>query len=140
MKPLLTLSILPLLLLSNAVQAEDFASPSDAVNAYITGVKSGSGTHIEQAFADGALIQYYDDKGDYRVFTRDEFAGLVDQGDDWDADIEITELPVTGNAANATVAFTWGEDAQHGYVDYLNLIYADGSWRIANKVAQYISR
>jgi hypothetical protein len=38
------------------------------------------------------------------------------------------------------VEFTWGENAEHGYVDYLNLIYADGSWRIANKVAQYVSR
>jgi hypothetical protein len=140
MKPLFTLSILSLFLLSTPALAEKFEAPSDAVNAYITAVKTGSGAHIERAFAEGARIQYYDDKGEYQLFTRDEFAGLVDQGDDWDAKIEITELPITGNAANATVEFTWGENAQHGYVDYLNLIYADGSWRIANKVAQYVSR
>lgn len=36
--------------------------------------------------------------------------------------------------------FTRGERGQPGYVDYLNLIDADGSWRITNKVAQYVSR
>lgn len=140
MKPLFTLSILPLLLLSTTILAQDFEAPSDAVNAYITAVKTGSGAHIEQAFTEGARIQYYNDKGEYLLFTREEFADLVDQGDEWDATIEITDLPATGNAANATVEFTWGENGQHGYVDYLNLIYADGSWRIANKVAQYVAR
>ena len=140
MKPLFTLSILPLLLLSTTILSQDFEAPSDAVNAYITAVKTGSGAHIEQAFTEWARIQYYNDKGEYLLFTREEFADLVDQGDEWDATIEITDLPATGNAANATVEFTWGENGQHGYVDYLNLIYADGSWRIANKVAQYVAR
>ncbi len=140
MKPLATLALAPLLTLAAPVLAQEFEAPSDAVNAYITGVKTGSGAHIEKAFAEGARIQYYNDKGEYQLFSRDDFAAMVDQGSDWDARIEITELPVTGNAANATVDFTWGENAEHGYVDYLNLIYADGSWRIANKVAQYVSR
>lgn len=140
MKPYLAVLTLPLAMLSKAALAEDFASPTDAVNAYITGVKTGSGAHIEQAFTEGARIQYYNHEGEYQLFTRDEFAALVDQGDDWSAVIEITDLPVTGNAANATVEFTWGDDSEHGYVDYLNLINADGSWRIANKVAQYVAR
>ncbi len=140
MKLLATLALAPLLMLTAPALAQEFEAPSDAVNAYITGVKTGSGAHIEMAFAEGALIQYYNDKGEYLLFSRDDFAAMVDQGSDWDARIEITELPVTGNAANATVEFTWGENAEHGYVDYLNLIYADGSWRIANKVAQYVSR
>lgn len=135
-----SLYTLPLLLLSGAIQAREFAAPSDAVDAYITAVKIGSGAHITMAFAETARIQYYNEKGEYRLFTRDEFADLVDQGDNWDARIEITALPTTGKAANATVEFTWGEDAQHGYVDYLNLIHADGSWRITNKVAQYVAR
>lgn len=140
MKPRFFLSTLPLLLLSTTVLGEDFKTPSDAVNAYITGVKTGSGAHIEQAFTDTARIQYYDAEGEYALFTRAEFAERVDGGNDWDAKIEITDLPTTGNAANATVEFTWGDQAQHGYVDYLNLIYADGSWRITNKVAQYVPR
>ena len=140
MKPNFALCTLSLLFLSAPVFGEDFSAPSDAVNAYITGVKTGSGAHIEQAFAETARIQYYNDTGDYRLFSREDFASMVDQGDDWDANIEITDLPITGKAANATVEFTWGENAEHGYVDYLNLIYTDGSWRITNKVAQYISR
>ena len=128
------------LLVTTPVLAGEFAEPSEAVNAYITGVKTGSGAHLEQAFADTARIQYYNDKGEYQLFTRSEFAAMVDGGSDWDANIEITNLLKTGNAANATVEFTWGESGQHGYVDYLNLIYADGSWRITNKVAQYVAR
>ena len=127
MKSHFLLSTLPLLLLSTAVLGKDFETPTDAVNAYITGVKTGSGEHIEQAFTETARIQYYNDEGEYALFTRAEFAERVD-------------VPTTGNAANATVEFTWGNKAQHGYVDYLNLIYADGSWRITNKVAQYVSR
>lgn len=140
MKPLLPLLSLPLLLLPFGALAADFPEPTDAVNAYIEGVSTGSGAHIEQAFADHAVIQYYNGDDEYRFFTRADFAALVDDGDTWDAQIDITNLARTGMAANATVEFTWGERRQHGYVDYLNLIYADGSWRITNKVAQYVSR
>ena len=140
MKKMITLLAVTSLLITTPVLGSEFAEPSEAVNAYITGVKTGSGAHLEQAFADTARIQYYNDKGEYQLFTRSEFAAMVDGGSDWDANIEITNLLKTGNAANATVEFTWGDSGQHGYVDYLNLIYADGSWRITNKVAQYVAR
>lgn len=130
---------LSLFALGTTAVAQDFGAPSDAVEAYITGVSTGSGAHIEQAFADNAEIQYYDDKGDYQYYDRAGFAALVNHGNTWDATIEITNLLVTGKAANATVEFTWGEESQHGYVDYLNLIEADGGWRITNKVAQYVA-
>jgi hypothetical protein len=128
------------LAVSSAATAEDFAEPDAAVQAYITAVSTGSGAHIEQAFADSAMIQYYNPEDEYRLYTRSEFAELVDTGNAWDAEIRITNLLRTGKAANATVEFTWGENGEHGYTDYLNLIHADGSWRITNKVAQYIER
>lgn len=140
MKLSLPVLTLPLLVLSLNAPAADFQEPSDAVDAYITGVSTGSGAHIEEAFADNAEIQYYNGEGEYQYYSRDEFAALVDDGDIWDAEIEITNLLRTGKAANATVEFTWGDRSQHGYVDYLNLIHADGSWRITNKVAQYVTR
>lgn len=130
---------LVLALSANAV-AEDFAEPEAAVQAYITAVSTGSGAHIEQAFAENAEIQYYNQDGDYQFFSRDGFAEVVDTGNTWDARIEITNMLRTGKAANATVEFTWGENGEHGYVDYLNLIHANGSWRITNKVAQYLER
>jgi len=128
------------LLASTAANAQTFQEPEQAVQAYITAVSTGSGAHIEQAFADNASIQYYDDAGEYQFYSRSEFAELVDTGNTWDAQINMTKLLRTGKAANATVEFTWGENGERGYVDYLNLIYADGSWRITNKVAQYVSR
>jgi hypothetical protein len=81
-------------------------APEAAVEAYITAVSTGSGAHIEQAFADSAMIQYYNPAGDYQRFTRSEFAELVDTGNTWEAEIRITNLLRTGNAANATVKFT----------------------------------
>lgn len=140
MKPLCPAPTLSLLVLSASALAADYQEPSDAVEAYITGVSTGSGAHIEQAFADNAEIQYYDGDGEYQFYSRADFAALVDTGNRWDAEIEITNLLQTGKAANATVEFTWGDESQHGYVDYLNLIYADGRWHITNKVAQYVSR
>lgn len=128
------------LVLSAPAAAEAFSEPEAAVQAYITAVSTGSGAHIERAFADNADIQYYNDSGEYLFFTRAEFAELVDTGNVWDAEIQITNLLRTGHAANATVGFTWGENGEHGYVDYLNLIHADGGWRITNKVAQYVKR
>jgi len=125
---------------SSTATADDFAEPEAAVQAYITGVSTGSGSHIEQAFAEGAMIQYYNPEEEYRRYTRAEFAELVDTGNTWDAEISITHMLRTGKAANATVEFIWGEGRQHGYVDYLNLIHAEGSWRITNKVAQYVKR
>ncbi len=120
--------------------AEDFAEPEAAVQAYITAVGTGSGAHIRRAFADNAEIQYYNQNEQYQFFTRDAFAEVVDTGNEWDARIGITNMLKTGKAANATVEFTWGENGEHGYIDYLNLVHADGSWRITNKVAQYIKR
>lgn len=132
--------ILMTVALNTMAHAETFAEPADAVHSYITGVSTGSGAPVTAAFADNADIQYYNQDGEYRFFSRDEFAELVDGGDDWDARIEITNLLLTGHAANATVEFTWGENGEHGYVDYLNLIKTDDGWKITNKVAQYIPR
>ena len=128
------------LVFNAAVSAHDFSEPQLAVDAYIKAVSTGSGKHITMAYTEDATIKFYDQQQRFHEFTRDSFAEAVDTGNEWDAKIEITELLVTGNAANATVEFTWGEDAQHGYVDYLNLIYSNDSWHITNKVAQYVSR
>jgi hypothetical protein len=129
-----------MLFVASATVAEDFSTPEAAVQAYMTGVSTGSGAHIREAFSTTAMIQYYNQDDAYRLYTRDEFADAVDGGDSWDAKIEITNMLRTGHAANATVEFTWGDQGQHGYVDYLNLIEADGSWRITNKSAQYVVR
>ncbi|WP_395338156.1 nuclear transport factor 2 family protein [Ningiella sp. W23] len=129
-----------LIVLSASVQAGDSTKPEDAVNAYIKGVSTGSGKHVMQAFSDTAFIQYYNQDAQYQHFSRDEFAKVVDNGQNWDAKIEITNMLITGNAANATVNFTWGEKSEHGYVDYLNLLYDGENWHITNKVAQYIER
>jgi hypothetical protein len=125
---------------SGPVLAEDFQTPESAVNTYITAVKTGSGKHITMAFAASASIQYYDDKGTMNNYSRDAFAKLVDTGNQWNATIEITDIKKTKNAANATVDFTWGEQGQKGYVDYLNLIYDGKRWHITDKVAQYVER
>lgn len=126
---------------STSVLAHGWKTPEEAINAYITAVKTGSGKHIEMAFTESASIQYYNDKGVFLKYSRDDFAKLVDSGDDWDAKIEITDLKKTGKAANATVEFTWGENGEKGYVDYLNLIYDEkDSWHITDKVAQYVDR
>ncbi len=136
----LILAVVLYCLIATAVAAQTFDEPEAAVRAYISGVSTGSGTYIEQAFADNAAIQYYNGDDEYQYYSRSEFAELVDTGNTWDAQINMTQLLRTGKAANATVEFTWGENGEHGYVDYLNLIYANGSWRITNKVAQYVSR
>ena len=86
------------------------------------------------------MIKYYDDSGKFNNYSRDEFAKLVNTGNQWDAEIKITNMLRTENAANATVEFTWGENKQHGYVDYLNLLFDGESWHIASKVAQYVKR
>ncbi len=125
---------------TSITSAEVFEKPQQAVDAYIKAVSTGSGKHLNMAYTEDATIKYYDRDGRYWAYTRESFAKAVDTGEEWDAKIEITALLVTGNAANATVEFTWGENGEHGYVDYLNLINANGSWRITNKVAQYLSR
>lgn len=121
--------------------AHGWKTPEEAVNAYIKGVKTGSGKHIEMAFTASANIQYYNEKGGYQTFTRDAFKDVVDTGKHWDVTIDITHLKKIGNIANATVEFTWGASKEKGYVDYLNLIYDDKkSWHITDKVAQYVTR
>lgn len=126
--------------ISFQLSAHDFAKPEDAVNAYIQGVKTGSGKHIKSAYQATAEIQFFDQNNTFHQYTRDEFIKLVDTGNQWSADIQITNLLRTKNAAAATVEFTWGEQKQHGYVDYLALIYDGKRWQITSKVAQYIAR
>jgi hypothetical protein len=128
------------LCLALSAQSKVFSTPEEAVQSYITGVSTGSGEHVNQAFLVSAEIQYYNQDGKLLEYTRDAFAREVNTGNQWDADIKITNMLITGKAANATVDFTWGADGQHGYVDYLNLIHDGESWHITNKVAQYIER
>ena len=120
--------------------AETFDTPEGPVEAYITGVKTGSGAHIKEAFTEIATIKYYNPEGVYQTFTRDAFQQMVNSGSDWDATIVITQMLRTDRVANATVEFTFGENGEHGFVDYLNLMYANGSWRITDKVSTYIAR
>ena len=134
------MSVLVAVTISAVSLAHDFETPEAAVKTYIKAVSTGSGEHIDMAFTEAASIQYYDREGQYRNYTREAFKKLVDTGNKWDAKIEITDMKKTGNAANATVEFTWGENNQHGYVDYLNLIYDGKSWHISDKVAQYVER
>lgn len=134
------LVLLSALLCNSIASAQDFKEPQQAVNAYITAVSTGSGEHVEMAYTADATIKFYDREDRYWEYTRESFAKAVNNGQNWDAKIEITALLVTDNAANATVEFTWGENGEHGYVDYLNLIQSNGSWHITNKVAQYVSR
>jgi len=134
------LVLLSTLFCTSITLAQDFKEPQQAVNAYITAVSTGSGEHVEMAYTADATIKFHDREERYWEYTRESFAKAVDSGQKWDAKIEITALVITGNAANATVEFTWGENGEHGYVDYLNLIHSNGSWHITNKVAQYISR
>jgi len=129
-----------MLFFTSATLANGFEEPQQAINAYITAVSTGSGEHVEKAYASDATIKFYDNEERYQEFTRESFAKAVNTGRNWDVVIEITSLRVTGKAASATVEFTWGENSDQGYVDYLNLIYINGSWKISNKVAQYISR
>ena len=120
--------------------AHGFKTPEEAVKTYIKAVSTGSGEHIEMAFTESASIQYYDRDGEFKNYTREAFKKLVNTGNKWDAKIEITEMKITGMAANATVEFTWGDNNQHGYVDYLNLINDGKSWHVTDKVAQYVKR
>ena len=129
-----------ILFLSTNLFAKDFATPEQAVESYIKAVKTGSGEHITMAFDETAMIKYYDDSGKFNNYSRAAFANLVNTGNQWDAEIKITNMLRTENAANATVEFTWGENKQHGYVDYLNLLFDGESWHIASKVAQYVKR
>ena len=126
--------------LSFGVAAHDYSTPEQAVNTYIKAVKTGSGEHIKMAFIKGASIRYYNPEGEFKDYQRDEFASLVNTGNKWDATIVITEMKTTGYAANATVDFTWGENGENGYTDYLNLIYDGKSWHISDKVAQFVVR
>ena len=132
--------MLSLLLFASVTKAGDFKEPQYAINAYIAAVSTGSGEPVEIAYTADATIKFYDQEERYQEFTRESFAKAVNTGRNWGAKIEITSLRVTGKAASATVEFTWGENGEHGYIDYLNLIYVNGGWKISSKVAQYISR
>jgi len=134
-----TALLFSLLLISSAVKSHDYATPEDAVNAYIQAVKTGSGELVKMAFQASASIQYYNQEGEFKQFTREEFANAVNTGNEWDASINITSVRKSGFAANATVEFVWGKQQQHAYTDYLNIIYDGKSWHISDKVAQYKS-
>ena len=133
------LIFISMLFANSLLIAAEFETPEQAINSYITAVSTGSGTHIKKAYSDDATIKFYDREGRYWEYSMSTFAEAVDSGKDWDAEINITALRITDNAASATVEFTWGDNQEHGYVDYLNLIKSDGYWKISGKVAQYVS-
>ena len=134
------LVLLSALLFTSMTLADGFKEPQQAVNAYVTAVSTGAGEYIEKAYTSDATIKFYDSDENFHEFTRESFTKAVNTGRNWDVKIETTSLRVTDKVASATVEFTWGENGEHGYVDYLNLIYVNGSWKISNKVAQYVSR
>ncbi|MCF2859772.1 nuclear transport factor 2 family protein [Pseudoalteromonas sp. SMS1] len=136
----IVISLIVFSLTAWCANAHKFTTPKSAIQSYISGVSEGVGKNVEMAFQKSATIQFYDSKGKFNSFQRDEFIKLIDTGKKWNVEVEITHLSMTKHAANATVEFIWGKNSEHGFVDYLNLMFDGEKWQITNKVAQYVSR
>lgn len=81
-----------LLSTSSAAKSHDYTAPKDAVNSYRKAVKTGSSEYKKMAFQASASIQYYNQKAEFKQFTRDEFANAVNTGNEWDASINKTSV------------------------------------------------
>ncbi|KZN34101.1 hypothetical protein N474_22530 [Pseudoalteromonas luteoviolacea CPMOR-2] len=133
-------SLICVSLMAFKANAHNFMTPQEAINSYVQGVTNGVGKDVEKAFQETATIQFYDSRGSFNNFNRNQFIELINTGNKWSAKVEITSLLITKNAASATVEFNWGKSKEHGFVDYLNLIFDGQKWQITSKVAQYVSK
>src|SRR5258708_5298918 len=118
-----------------AQEVESFAT-HEAIAAtlqqYIDGARTGKGSLMRLAFADGARI-----RGTYGGkpvdWTLQEFCDLIDKGGPVaDLDARIVAIDYAGNAGMARLeAKDWR--GTH-YTDFFVLIKREGAWRISDKV------
>ncbi len=98
-----------------------------ALNYYLEGE---SADEVGKAFHPAAELKFVRD-GKYEEISAEEFLNRIRGKEKPQRITRIRSIQHTGNAASACVE---QEYETHKYIDYINLLKADGEWKIVNKI------
>jgi hypothetical protein len=126
--------VAPLASCRNVTPAGEETEVRAVVQAYFDGLMSGSPETLDRAFHPGARLIGIGGRGTLAIIPFQEWKEVVTsdgaRGPDGFTN-EILSVDVHGVAATVKTRLTWPEVV---YVDYLSLIFADGEWKIVNKI------
>lgn len=130
MKHLFTL-VLILFIAGHA--AGQSATEETQVKACLENYMSGEGNRMEQAFHTSAFMKYIDPKtGTFKDVPIAEFiARIKSTPPAGGRKIELLSFDISGTAAQAKIRL---ENDKAIFLDYLNLLKIDGSWKIVSKI------
>src|SRR5262245_42003838 len=113
--------------------APDVAAVRQVVGAYLYGLKHNEVDSLKAAFWPEALLLFVQRNGTLGQLTQQQwYAGFkANAGKEEAGELGIASVEVTRDVATVKVIETYPREV---YVDYLNLVKADGRWRIMNKV------
>ena len=109
------------------------------VDRYLHGLKFNDVASLQRAFWPGASLFWVKKTGELgQLGQADWYKGFAaSAGKEEEGDLSIASVDLTGDIAAVKVVETYPKEV---YVDYLNLVRANGEWRIVNKVYTRWSR
>jgi len=127
------LSLLFLLVLTSSVAAQDsdYDAIETTVNYYLQGGTNNDFDMLKKAFHETATMKYVAD-GEYKEVNAIEFfkAGMK-PGPAQNRKTRVTNINVTGHAANARLEI---EYETFTFIDYMNLLKIDGEGKVVSKI------
>jgi hypothetical protein len=109
------------------------------VDRYLHGLKFNDVASLRSAFAPDAKLIWVKRDGTMGQLTQADWykSFAASAGKEEEGDLSIASVDLTGDIAAVKVVETYPKEV---YVDYLNLVRANGEWRIVNKVYTRWSR
>ena len=120
-------------LFSILVQAQktDYALVEETVNYYLNGGTNNDFETLKKAFHDNATMKFMGDEGYKEVNALVFFGNAMKEGGKVNRKTFVSEITITGKAANARLEIVYPDAT---VVDYMNLLKFDDGWKIVNKI------
>ncbi len=127
------LAILIMGLISNTLfsQNSDYDMVVEAVNHYLEGGTNNDFDRLKKAFHENATMKFMGEEGYKEVNALEFFGGVMKPGPKSNRKTFISQINISGNAANARLELIYPDAI---IVDYMNLLKFEDGWKIVGKI------
>ncbi|MFP2994736.1 nuclear transport factor 2 family protein [Spongiivirga sp. MCCC 1A20706] len=130
-KTICTLLMLTGLIISMSAQESDEEMITTTVSYYLDGGTNNDFETLKKAFHPSATMKFIRGGNYTEVNALEFFKKAIKPGPKQNRATKVEHISVSGNAASARLRIDY---SNFYFIDYMNLLKIDGSWKIVNKI------
>ncbi len=131
MKHVILLFLATTLCVNLSAQESDYQQVATTVNYYLDGGTNNDFETLSKAFHPTATMKYIGRDGYTEVNALEFFEKGMKPGPKQNRKTRITNITISGNAANARLEIEYPD---FSFIDFMNLLKVDGEWKIVSKI------